>query len=353
MLIYTKTGEYFMHSTTKNALETLLGQFADGRYQINTLLPSERRLCNELGVGRGAVRAIFDELCARGILCGQPGRGMRVAALPEKKFRRFLVFKHPGDGPEIARVFDGLSAGADECGAEMGFLSGSLNHMADVLRSRTKYQGAVVIEQFDETVLQALWNESIPVVIANLERGGNFPGTRVDYRDIGRRAGRIFFEAGHRKIGFLSGNTSVFIYQEMLAGLKGALAEDDIALNPEWVIQKYGSFDVHEELTALLSQPEHPSAFLAGRDYRAMELYRCCRELNLRIPEDISVLSFDNLTWRESEKYGLSSFEEPAFELGREAVHMLGEWIGSAERPGPRKLSVSLFDRGSVGVLVQ
>ena len=155
------------------------------------------------------------------------------------------------DGPEIARVFDGLSTGADECGAEMGFLSGSLNHMADVLRSRTKYQGAVVIEQFDETVLQALWNESIPVVIANLERGGNFPGTRVDYRDIGRRAGRIFFEAGHRKIGFLSGNTSVFIYQEMLAGLKGALAEDDIALNPEWVIQKYGSFDVHEELTAL------------------------------------------------------------------------------------------------------
>ena len=99
MLIYTKTGEYFMHSTTKNALETLLGQFADGRYQINTLLPSERRLCNELCVGRGAVRAIFDELCTRGILCAQPGRGMQVAALPEKKFRRFLVFKHPGGRP--------------------------------------------------------------------------------------------------------------------------------------------------------------------------------------------------------------------------------------------------------------
>lgn len=131
----------------------------------------------------------------------------------------------------------------------------------------------------------------------------------MDFREIGRIAGRELIENGHRRIGILSGNPQDLIYNEMMAGFKDALAEDDVSINPENVlILKISNTEVAEgkqNILTLLKSPERPEAFFATRDWRAGRLFEYCHALGLQIPDDISVISCDNLSWPNAEEYGL------------------------------------------------
>lgn len=80
----------------------------------------------------------------------------------------------------------------------------------------------------DPDCLAGLKERGVPAVVVNLERPQDQVHCRVDFRGVGRLAGMRLLAAGHRRIGVLSGDLSSFIYREMLAGFRGALAEEEI-----------------------------------------------------------------------------------------------------------------------------
>lgn len=188
-------------------------------------------------------------------------------------------------------------------------------------------QGMISIE--DPDCLAGLKERGVPAVVVNLERPQDQVHCRVDFRSVGRLAGMRLLAAGHRRIGVLSGDLSSFIYREMLAGFRGALAEEEIYPEAGMVIEAplnrteraYGS------LVDLLRSSERPTAFFATRDHRAEMIWRACRELNLRIPEDLSVIGYDDISWPSAESQGLTTIRQPLDEMGHIALELLDEYF--------------------------
>ncbi|MPN15070.1 hypothetical protein SDC9_162399 [bioreactor metagenome] len=69
------------------------------------------------------------------------------------------------------------------------------------------------------------------------------------------------------------------------------------------------------------------------RDIRARVLYAECAARQIRIPEDIAIISYDDNTWKSAERVGLTTIREPVYDLGFGAVQLLHDWITTGRRP--------------------
>jgi DNA-binding LacI/PurR family transcriptional regulator len=209
-------------------------------------------------------------------------------------------------------------------------------------------QGIIFLEGWDrESMFSALETAGIPYLIANQELDDPALCCRMDFRSIGRQAGRYLIDKGHRHIGVIAGPLDKYLYREMLAGFRGALAEDEVTISTKDIIEP-DSEPHYSDIKKLLLSPQRPTAFFAMRDHRSMKLYNACRDLGVRIPEDISVISYDNVTWLEGENVGLTTLEQPLENIGRQSVEILKQWIVSGAKPESRSLQPKLIERCSV-----
>jgi len=331
-----------LYSRSSVAYSHLLEMIRNGTYPLYSFLPSERSLGEALSVGRGSIRAIERELCAAGILRYVPERRRyQVLGFEKHHLKRILVICNSLDPYifELMQILEGVHAGATDIGASVVLnFHDHIPYDAGSLLARYQageFHGIIHLEYYEPPVQQKLLSCGVPVLVANNEKDDDCPGVRVDYRSVGRLAGRHLVEAGHRRIAMLGGGKdSSYIYREMLAGLKGALAEDDIFLDPACILQITPDMDVFPRLRQLFSSPSCPTAIFAGRDHWAARVYSCCREMQMKIPEQISVISYDGLSWPDGKDYGLTTILEPAEETGRQSVDLLYQWVekNSAER---------------------
>jgi LacI family transcriptional regulator, xylobiose transport system transcriptional regulator len=117
----------------------------------------------------------------------------------------------------------------------------------------------------------------------------------------GLAATRHLLGLGHRRIGVVSGPESVLCSRARLDGYRAAMDEAEVPVDPGLI--RYGNFHVQDgvnEGRALLSLPDRPTAIFAGNDLQALGVYQAAREARLHIPEDLSVVGFDDLpvaTW--------------------------------------------------------
>ena len=338
-------------------LERLRGDIRAGRYDRMLFLPAERQLAEEFGVGRGVVRHALKTLQQEGLLRTIPQRGCcLVKDAPNgspnapKRMLVHLPQRIARDAKEIMEVLSGICQSASEQFAEvlMSFASPPPEELIDRVKSGD-LQGVIYIER--GTDFARLRDAGVPCVIANQELDFESVNSRADFRAIGRMAGLRLLAAGHRKIGVLSGSMDDMIYREMLAGFRGALAEEEIAVRPDWTIRVDHSAKSDRgraELTALLKKADRPTAFFAMRDHRAERLYLAAEKLKLRIPEDLSVIGYDNVSWPGAEAHRLTTIRQPASEIGRSAVELLRAWCDTGKPPVSRVIPGELLERGSI-----
>ena len=322
-----------MQQKTEKALEKLEKLIRDGEVGVSGFLPAERELCRRLGVGRGSLQTVLNELAARGLVCRIPGKGIKIAfRSDEEPWRKFLVVIQ-GNSINVAEQLEllrGVAAAADEQAAEIVLFFARNDFVDRRLTERLtdpSLDGIVFMEKFPPRIREAMTQSPLPYVVANFEGPEDVPAVRVDYRQVGRCAGRRLVEHGHRHIGFVGSDPGgSHIYREMFAGLKGALAEDDLVVDPKLTALVDTHADAGERKAAVLGMLRNFSgsgAIFAGRDHWAKLIFECCGELGVRIPEDLSVIGNDNVSWPEAEKAGLTSFTQPAYATGRAALDAL------------------------------
>ena len=152
------------------------------------------------------------------------------------------------------------------------------------------------------------------------------PVVEIDNKAGGREATRHLIGLGHHRIGHIGGSRPTTATPKRFAGYAEALAEAGIALQPELV--RYGTFSIAtgaEEMAALLSLPEPPTAVFCGSDEIAMGAIRTIKQARLRVPEDISVVGFDNIYFAAVTDPPLTTIDQPARQLGFEAMRLLAE----------------------------
>ena len=140
----------------------------------------------------------------------------------------------------------------------------------------------------------------------------------------GITAARHLLDLGHRRIGLISGPTGYLCAHARLEAWRVAL---DTAGTPvDTALVRAGHFSVHDGLQAaqeLLSLPDRPTAVLCGNDLQALGVYEAARRAGLRIPDDLSVVGFDDVDLARWAPPPMTTVRQPFTEMGEAAAHLL------------------------------
>jgi LacI family transcriptional regulator len=129
-------------------------------------------------------------------------------------------------------------------------------------------------------------------------------------------------DLGHRRIGFVAGRPELSCSQARLGGYQAGIASAQLDFDAELVTP--GNFDYTSGVKAgarLLQLSDPPSAVFAASDEMALGVYEAARKQGLRVPENLSVVGFDDLPQAQWASPPLTTVHQPLEEMGRFAVH--------------------------------
>jgi LacI family transcriptional regulator len=184
------------------------------------------------------------------------------------------------------------------------------------------------------------------VVLLNCESDSPFPSVVPDEVEGGRSAARLVTDAGHRDGIVLLGETpsSVLPAQRRREGLESGLAAAGTSV-ADHVECAWWPESAHDALTSALRNGLRPKALVCLNDRIALGAYQALAEAGLRVPDDVSVVSFDDSELASWLRPALSTIALPEFEMGRTAVDIL---LGEEPVSGIVRVPMPVRERASV-----
>lgn len=201
----------------------------------------------------------------------------------------------------------------------------------------------IVASKLSAGVQGQLTARSLPFVVVDPE-GEPAPGVvsvGATNWNGGLAATRHLVELGHRRIAMISGPADMLCSQARIDGYRAALEAAGIPVEPELI--RRGTFLVdsgHDHGHALLSLDDPPTAIFAGSDLQAFGVFEAARQRGLRVPEDLSVVGFDDLPLARSAWPPLTTVRQPLQEMAALATRtVLG--MGRGEMPETRRVELA------------
>lgn len=147
----------------------------------------------------------------------------------------------------------------------------------------------------------------------------------------GREATEYLYALGHRKIAYLGCDGAFFFSADRKSGYQLAMLQHDLPVRPDDCVEIVGHpAGGSDALRELLNREDRPTAVVVSDDILAAALERVCIQIGLSIPEDLSIISFNNSPFAQFTSLQLTSIDVNSFQLGFEAASQL---INHAENP--------------------
>lgn len=194
--------------------------------------------------------------------------------------------------------------------------------------------------------------QEIPVVMFNrIQDTDGLSSVTTDNVSGGRMAARHFIDTGHQRMALLSGWHSSSTSRDRTFGFEAELRDKNI----EIFSHEVGHFNIErtrEAVVRLADRPEgsRPDAIFAVNDYMAIEAMSVIRHrLGLRIPEDISVIGFDDIPMAAMPEFALTTLRQPINQMVDNATRLMVEAI-SGDRTEAENMALAprLVERASV-----
>jgi LacI family transcriptional regulator len=181
---------------------------------------------------------------------------------------------------------------------------------------------AMSAQQID---VEPLRRVSVPCVLLNCFADEPvFPEVIPDDERGGYEAAEVLLDAGHERIAFINGLAHEHASKARLRGFRRALGERGVDVDPALVVSgNWWPDGGYEHAQRFLKLGEPPTAIFCGNDRMAVGVYQALKERGVRIPEDVSVLGFDDMELAEHLRPGLSTMALPHNEMGRWACARL------------------------------
>ena len=208
---------------------------------------------------------------------------------------------------------------------------------------------------FDE--IKDLEKAEVPTMLVNSEYQAHTIGF-INNRsyDGAWNATNYLLQSGHEKIGFLCGGLLNSInHQERLQGYKDAMEKAGKAISPNWIIPHQPTQQTPEagyrEAQTLLSNCPEITAIFATNDEMAFGAIKYCWDHNLNVPNDISIIGFDDIPFSSYMHPALTTVRQPLNELGYRAIKYLDLYLKEKIKELPcENLNTELVIRQSVTV---
>jgi len=162
-------------------------------------------------------------------------------------------------------------------------------------------------------------------------------------------ATNYLIKLGHKKIGVISSPQKIKIFQDRLKGYRQALKENNIEYREDFIAEGKESIESgYRSIKKLLTKVDNLTAIFTMCDFMAFGVYKYCKEKNIKIPGDISVISIDDIYTSALITPPLTTMAQQKYEIGFNAAKVL---IGSIVKDKlPKKqmiLEAKLIERGS------
>ncbi|MBX0327464.1 LacI family transcriptional regulator [Oscillochloris sp. ZM17-4] len=211
--------------------------------------------------------------------------------------------------------------------------------------------GAIIVETNDvQPFAAALAAESSPWVVVGYAQQSATPAVHADDYGGALQATRHLLRLGHRRIGVISSVWRPFAIEERERGIRDALSEAGVALDQD--LMALGDFSIESgghAGRALLEGGSPPTAIFALNDRMALGLIRAAADHGLRVPDDLSVVGFDDISLATLLTPALTTVSQPGFALGTAAASALFQLLDGAPLAPPAALPTDLIVRGSTG----
>jgi LacI family transcriptional regulator len=183
-----------------------------------------------------------------------------------------------------------------------------------------------VFFDLSETIRDQLRTRGIPLVIVDPtgEPLHDTPSIGATNWNGGLAATRHLLALGHRRIGVIGGPVDILCSRARLDGYRAAMDAAGVPIDPALI--SHGHFHVEEGIEkgrALLALPDPPTAIFAGNDLQALGVYQAARERRLHIPEDLSVVGFDDLPVAQWVGPPLTTVRQPLVDMAVAASELV------------------------------
>jgi len=198
--------------------------------------------------------------------------------------------------------------------------------------------------------LEGLVRDGVPVVfldryVSNIEA----PVVRSDGRRAVDELVEHMMSFGHEKLAIISGPSETVPGRERLEAFLNGAENRTVPIGEEYV--KFGDFrreSGFETMRELLNLEEPPTAVFAANNLMALGALQALKRAGVRVPEDMSFASFDDVSWFELVEPSITAIAQPVSELGIAAAEMLPALVGGEEAESVI-LDAELVVRGSCG----
>lgn len=335
-------------------------QIQNGVFKINDKIPTEEELVQLTGLARATIRQAIQNLSNMGYLIRKKGLGTFVT-VPQVNPKNQIIIGiivpdiRSGYAPELARGAEDEAArnkhslilcSSDDLFAKAEFHANRLieNNVSGVIFVPTASS-----DQNNKLIVQKFQEKNIPVVLADRSIP-DFDSSNVttDNFEGAFKLTNYLIKKGHKKIAFIYSN--IFSTERLrFEGYKKALEENDIKYDSSIVISHSGPFNEKQFSkfsASILKRRKKISAVFAGHDRIALTFYLEARKLGLVLPEDLSIVGYDDLNLGT---ISLTTMHQPIYEMGVESVKLINSKIrGDAEKQKSIILNSFLVERSSV-----
>jgi LacI family transcriptional regulator len=215
---------------------------------------------------------------------------------------------------------------------------------------------AIMTSEIDSHLIDELERRKLPIVFLDLgQPNALISNILVDYAKGIREAVQHLVSLGHRRIGFISGPLTLLSARTRRTSFLNCLKECGIADRQQVVVEGNHKVDGGQSaMEQMLSHPVRPTAVLTSNDLTAIGVLRALHYAGLRVPEDMSVIGFDDIELSHFTQPPLTTVRLSREELGRKAFEALYLTLQGTENQGQQiRVSTSLVLRESTAKAAQ
>ena len=166
------------------------------------------------------------------------------------------------------------------------------------LFKKNHIKGVIILGDLDINTAKSIMDCDIPIITSSFYYYNMFTDCVIEENVAGIfKTVEHLLQNDYKKIGFIGNPKNCLGYMERYMGFIGAINHFELDVSPEWIVTDFvpeNEFDYLYMAGKIKTIPKPPQAFICANDRVAMVVLKALHSLNLRVPEDIGVVGFDN-----------------------------------------------------------
>ncbi len=235
--------------------------------------------------------------------------------------------------PDITNTFfSQVLRGIDQVASENGYrvLLADTKDKLDLEHEYLTYldlkiaDAAIMLTSRNIEAIEELAQKHQIVLACEYIKDSQLPMVSIDNVKSAYKATKHLIDLGHQKIAHISGPMDIILNKDRFEGYKKALHDANIEFNGNWVKEgKYTVNSGYSEMKKLLQLSNPPTAVFASNDEMAIGAIKAIKNSNMKVPDDIAVVGFDDIKWASIYEPALTTIFQPTFEIGKKAMLIL------------------------------